>query len=323
MPDVKRCQRCNWPIVPEGEAGCWESNCSMRPMPPLPEARAQHPQAVEGGDAYEQFFTAIWNEYCDQGFSDIEDAEMVLKAGLKSGLVKEEAYDPDTHGNEAAGKWGMEKGDPYYIRAASPQPASVKRHLIFITQSENRWMASCDTITGLNIEADSKEQAIAEVQRWVPELIADNAYLISTSAVAIQKSGQNNEITMNGTERPIESLITKSENTQELADKVTEQYGGCQQPHPHMPPYTYSAGISIEALEGVTGEMEAAKVGRSTQFGFGLDKGIALLRCFIDGQPDNAAPSDKNAALRTVNGLGGAEGEKSAPPCGIIDGRGA
>lgn len=30
----KRCKRCGWPIVAEGEAGCWESNCSMRPMPP-------------------------------------------------------------------------------------------------------------------------------------------------------------------------------------------------------------------------------------------------------------------------------------------------
>lgn len=34
---VERCERCNWPIVPEGEAGCWKSNCSMRPMPPLPQ----------------------------------------------------------------------------------------------------------------------------------------------------------------------------------------------------------------------------------------------------------------------------------------------
>ena len=32
---VERCERCGWPIVPEGEAGCWKSNCSMRPMPPL------------------------------------------------------------------------------------------------------------------------------------------------------------------------------------------------------------------------------------------------------------------------------------------------
>lgn len=29
-----RCEHCGWPIVPEGESGCWKSNCSMRPMPP-------------------------------------------------------------------------------------------------------------------------------------------------------------------------------------------------------------------------------------------------------------------------------------------------
>lgn len=38
-----RCKHCGWPIVPEGEAGCWESNCSMRPMPPLREPPAAQP----------------------------------------------------------------------------------------------------------------------------------------------------------------------------------------------------------------------------------------------------------------------------------------
>lgn len=33
----ERCERCGWPIVPEGEAGCWKTNCSMRPVPPLRE----------------------------------------------------------------------------------------------------------------------------------------------------------------------------------------------------------------------------------------------------------------------------------------------
>jgi hypothetical protein len=33
---IERCNRCGWPIVPEGEAGCWKNNCSMRPMPPEP-----------------------------------------------------------------------------------------------------------------------------------------------------------------------------------------------------------------------------------------------------------------------------------------------
>lgn len=31
----ERCKHCFWPIVPEGEAGCWKSNCSMRPIPPI------------------------------------------------------------------------------------------------------------------------------------------------------------------------------------------------------------------------------------------------------------------------------------------------
>lgn len=47
----ERCERCGWPIVPEGEAGCWKSNCSMRPMPPLrqrtPPSAADKPQ-LEG-----------------------------------------------------------------------------------------------------------------------------------------------------------------------------------------------------------------------------------------------------------------------------------
>lgn len=254
-------------------------------------------------------------------------AEIVARAQHPQAvrLDKEDlAYPKSSNRNEEKQMVSLENKPNEHLRAVE------SAHLIFITQSEGRWTASCDTVTGLNIEADTKEQAVAEVKRWVPELIADNAYLISTSAVAIQKSGQNNEITMNGTERPIESLITKSENTQELADKVTAQYGDCQQPHPHMPPYTYSAGISIEALEGLVAEMEARMESNNEKNGknpyhagamtenTGLLFAIALLRRFID-----TAPSDKNAALRTVNGLGGGEDEKTAPPCGIIDGRGA
>jgi len=37
--ETKRCAKCGWPIVPEGEAGCWESNCSMRPIPEPPAAK--------------------------------------------------------------------------------------------------------------------------------------------------------------------------------------------------------------------------------------------------------------------------------------------
>lgn len=38
--DETRCRVCGWPIVPEGEQGCWASNCGMRP---LPERRADEP----------------------------------------------------------------------------------------------------------------------------------------------------------------------------------------------------------------------------------------------------------------------------------------
>jgi len=31
--DESRCRVCGWTIVPEGDQGCWASNCSMRPMP--------------------------------------------------------------------------------------------------------------------------------------------------------------------------------------------------------------------------------------------------------------------------------------------------
>jgi hypothetical protein len=29
---VNRCPICDWPIVPKGENGCWEGNCSYRPQ---------------------------------------------------------------------------------------------------------------------------------------------------------------------------------------------------------------------------------------------------------------------------------------------------
>lgn len=48
--DAHRCQRCGWPIVPEGETGCWESNCSMRPMPPAIEQQVEQARiaAIKG-----------------------------------------------------------------------------------------------------------------------------------------------------------------------------------------------------------------------------------------------------------------------------------
>lgn len=31
--DETKCRVCGWPIVADGEPGCWQSNCSMRPPP--------------------------------------------------------------------------------------------------------------------------------------------------------------------------------------------------------------------------------------------------------------------------------------------------
>ena len=31
--DEGRCRICGWSLVPDGEAGCWKDNCSMRPPP--------------------------------------------------------------------------------------------------------------------------------------------------------------------------------------------------------------------------------------------------------------------------------------------------
>lgn len=47
--DESRCRICGWPIVPEGEAGCWKSNCSVRPRP---EKRADEPPhySTDGND---------------------------------------------------------------------------------------------------------------------------------------------------------------------------------------------------------------------------------------------------------------------------------
>lgn len=36
-----RCDWCGWPLVPHGEAGCWDGNCSMRPMPTLNAAQRE------------------------------------------------------------------------------------------------------------------------------------------------------------------------------------------------------------------------------------------------------------------------------------------
>lgn len=77
--DESRCRGCGWPIVSEGEQGCWASNCSMRPCP---DHRADEPphysssiaaawQVVErirtwSGGQQDAFYDAI----CDQWHDD-------------------------------------------------------------------------------------------------------------------------------------------------------------------------------------------------------------------------------------------------------------
>lgn len=46
------CRVCGWKLVAEGEAGCWASNCSMRP-PPVNRADAPEPYSVDIAAAWE------------------------------------------------------------------------------------------------------------------------------------------------------------------------------------------------------------------------------------------------------------------------------
>ena len=43
-----RCDICGWPIVPQGEQGCWVSMCSMRPGP---ERRSDEPSSYSSSHA--------------------------------------------------------------------------------------------------------------------------------------------------------------------------------------------------------------------------------------------------------------------------------
>jgi len=68
---------------------------------------------------YKQFFDDMWEEYCEQRISDIDDAETVVILAMKAGLVKEEKYDPDIHGIGIVDPCDMATGDPIYIRCTS------------------------------------------------------------------------------------------------------------------------------------------------------------------------------------------------------------
>ena len=49
--DEQTCRVCGWPIVSDGERGCWRDNCSLRPPPRI---RADEPQP------YSTEITAAW-----------------------------------------------------------------------------------------------------------------------------------------------------------------------------------------------------------------------------------------------------------------------
>lgn len=50
--DETLCRVCGWPIVPDGETGCWSSNCSMRPLP-LSHADAPRPYSIDPAAAWQ------------------------------------------------------------------------------------------------------------------------------------------------------------------------------------------------------------------------------------------------------------------------------
>lgn len=56
--DVDRCAVCGWPLVAQGEFGCWRGNCSQRPLPArfYDPARVEHeygPHAPKEADPYD------------------------------------------------------------------------------------------------------------------------------------------------------------------------------------------------------------------------------------------------------------------------------
>lgn len=78
-------------------------------------------------EPYKAFFKAIWYAYCEQSFQ-LEDAETIINTAVENGLVKEESYDPQVHGEAMAGEWGLEYGDPCYVlvKRQPPKPVSLK-----------------------------------------------------------------------------------------------------------------------------------------------------------------------------------------------------
>lgn len=75
-------------------------------------------------ESYKAFFRAMWDAYCEQEF-EMEDAETVVNAAIKHGLVDEVSYDPEAHGYEIGNEWGTEPGEPCYVLTKLPAPEPV------------------------------------------------------------------------------------------------------------------------------------------------------------------------------------------------------
>lgn len=72
---------------------------------------------------YKGFFEELWAAYCDMSL-DMESAETIREIGMKHGLIVEEEYKVDVHGERIGSEWGLEEGDPvyYYHRPKATQP---------------------------------------------------------------------------------------------------------------------------------------------------------------------------------------------------------
>lgn len=75
---------------------------------------------------YKQFFDKIWQEYCNEGLN-FEDADLVLETATKLGLVREEVYNLEKHGEV---NWEVEEGDPiYFANEIESNPAPIPDEL--------------------------------------------------------------------------------------------------------------------------------------------------------------------------------------------------
>lgn len=101
---------------------------ALRSMPnPVNQAEGE---CIESGEEYavepyKAFFDALWIAYCNQDLQ-FEDMDFIITAACKNGLVKEEKYNPDIHGEALGNEWGLENGDSCYVLGKKPTPKPVK-----------------------------------------------------------------------------------------------------------------------------------------------------------------------------------------------------